>query len=420
MNAEILCIGTELLLGDTVNTNSAYIARGLASCGVGCYYQTVVGDNPERLRQSLTLALSRADVVITTGGLGPTYDDLTKETVAEHFGRKMLLHEPSFKQLTKLFERMNRPMTENNKKQAYMPEGAIVFSNDRGTANGLAIEGNGKSVVMLPGPPREMTAMFEQSVRPYLLSKSNRMLISHNIHFFGIGESTLEQELHDYMLEHENPTIAPYAKEGEVLLRVTASAENEAEAEALIAPVLEEICGRFPQYVYGVDVETLQNALVRELFSRDLTIATAESCTGGLISKRITEISGSSAVFGCGLCTYSNKMKMQLLGVSEETLRAYGSVSSQTAIEMAEGVRRVSGASIGLSVTGVAGPDGGSAEKPVGLVWLGIASANGTRTVELRLARRYGGEREFIRYIASSNALYQALCEARSLMESAE
>ena len=420
MNAEILCIGTELLLGGTVNTNSAYIARGLAACGVGCYYQTVVGDNPDRLRESLKLALSRADIVITTGGLGPTYDDLTKETVAEYFDRKMLLHEKSYEDLIKLFERMNRPMTENNKKQAYMPEGAIVFYNDRGTANGLAVEGEGKAVIMLPGPPREMTAMFDQSVRPYLLSKSSNILVSHNIHFFGIGESALEQELHDYMLEHENPTIAPYAKEGEVLLRVTASAKNEAEAEALIKPVIEEICSRFPQYIYGVDVDTMQNALVRELFSRDLTIATAESCTGGLISKRITEIPGASAVFGCGLCTYSNKMKMQLLNVKEETLRNYGSVSSQTAAEMAEGVRRVAGASIGLAVTGVAGPDGGSPEKPVGLVWLGIASANGTRTVELRLARRYGGEREFIRYIASSNALYQALCEAKSLSESAE
>ena len=415
MNAEILCIGTELLLGDTINTNSAFIARGLAACGIGCYYQSVVGDNPARLKESLKLALGRADIVITTGGLGPTYDDLTKETVAEYFGRPMLMHEESLASLTKLFDCMGRPMTENNKKQALMPEGAIVFHNDRGTANGLAVEGEGKTVIMLPGPPREMSAMFENSVRPYLMEKSDQILISHNIHFFGIGESALENELHDYMTEHQNPTIAPYAKEGEVLLRVTASAPDEAGAEALIRPVVDEICQRFSQYVYGVDIETLQNALVCELDAKKITIATAESCTGGIVSERITMIPGSSAVFGCGICAYSNDIKKDILGVSADTLNAHGAVSPETAAQMAQGVRKLAGSDIGVSVTGIAGPGGGSDEKPVGLVYVGISSKKRIRTVELRLSRRYGGEREFIRHHAALNALYQALTEAKAL-----
>jgi nicotinamide-nucleotide amidase len=415
MNAEILCIGTELLLGDVVNSNAAYIARGLAACGVGCYYQSVVGDNPDRLKEGLKLALSRADVVITTGGLGPTYDDLTKETVAEYFGREMLMHEPSLEHLSNLFTRMNRPMTDNNRKQAMMPEGAIVFHNDRGTANGLAVEGGGKVVIMLPGPPREMTAMFDNCVHPYLMKRSDMVLVSHNIHFFGIGESALETELREFMLGYDNPTIAPYAKEGEVLLRVTASAKDEKSAEELIKPVVDEICGRFPQLVYGVDADSLQNALVRELAAAGLTIATAESCTGGQVSGRITSIPGSSAVFGCGLCTYSNDAKIKLLGVKRETLGAHGAVSPETAAEMAEGVRGLAQSDIGIAVTGIAGPQGGTEEKPVGLVFVGVASRLGTRAVELRLSRRYGGERSHIQLLASSNALYQALREAQNL-----
>ncbi|MCL2068989.1 MAG: CinA family nicotinamide mononucleotide deamidase-related protein, partial [Oscillospiraceae bacterium] len=329
------------------------------------------------------------------------------------FGRKMLMHEESLKTLTGLFSRMNRPMTENNKKQAMMPEGAVVFHNDRGTANGLAIEGGGKTVIMLPGPPREMNAMFDNCVRAYLLERSNTVLVSHNIHFFGIGESDLENRLHDFMLDQKNPTVAPYAKEGEVLLRVTASAADKAAAEALLKPVVDEICGRFPQFIYGVDVDNLQNALVRELAANGMTISTAESCTGGQVSARITSVPGSSAVFGCGMCTYSNEAKVKLLGVKPETLDSYGAVSPETAAEMAEGVMRAAGSDIGLAVTGIAGPDGGTEEKPVGLVWLGIAGKAGTRTAELRLSRRYGGERAFIQLLASSNALYQALREAQ-------
>lgn len=410
MNAEILCVGTEILLGDIVNTNAAFLARELAACGIGCYHQSVVGDNPERLESALALALSRADMVITTGGLGPTYDDLTKETVAAYFGRKMLLHEASLAFMTQLFARLHRPMTENNRKQAMMPEGACVFPNDRGTAPGLAVEGNGKTVIMLPGPPGEMTAMFHQHVRPYLEKRSQTVFYSRTIHFFGIGESALEAELRDYMASHENPTIAPYAKEGEVQLRVTASAATQQEADAITAPVVKEICARFPEYVYGVDVQSLQNALVQLLLQKQKTIATAESCTGGLVSKRITEVAGVSAVFGCGVCTYANEQKMQLLGVSDQTLQQHGAVSPECAREMAKGVRKLSGADIGLSVTGIAGPGGATENKPVGLVYIAVSTASfGEEVEELHLSRQYGDERESIRYAASSCVLHLAL-----------
>lgn len=409
MNAEILCVGTEILLGDIINTNAAFLAKELAACGIGCYYQTVVGDNPGRLKESLALALSRADIVLTTGGLGPTYDDLTKETVAEYFQLPMELHQASLEQMTEVFRSIGRPMTENNKKQAFMPRGATVFANDRGTAPGLAVEGDGKIVIMMPGPPREMTAMFENQVRPWLLSFSGRALVSHSIHFFGIGESALEAELRELMQSCENPTIAPYAKEGEVQLRVTASAPTPEEADALTKPVVEKIRALYPQYVYGIDVGTLQNALVQSLLEKNMTAATAESCTGGLVSKRITEISGASRVFGCGVCTYSNEMKRKLLDIPAETLEAHGAVSEQTALAMARGVRKLSGADIGISTTGIAGPDGGTREKPVGLVYIAVSTPQGDTVKELHLSRHYGGEREFIRFTAASHALHLAL-----------
>jgi len=413
MKAEILCVGTELLLGDIINTNAAFIAKGLADCGVGCYHQAVVGDNPGRLEECLRASLMRSDIVITTGGLGPTYDDLTKETVAKYFGCEMELHEPSLERLRELFVKFGRPMTKNNEKQAFFPKDATIFFNDRGTAPGLAVEQDGKTVIMMPGPPREMTAMFDNHVKPYLQKRSGSTLVSHSIHMFGIGESTLESELRDYMESMQNPTIAPYAKEGEVLLRVTASAPTTQEADKLIAPVVAYICKRYEKYVYGFDSATLENALVAELASQGRTIAVAESCTGGLMAKRITDIAGSSKVIGMAICTYSNDAKQALLKIPSETLEQHGAVSPQTAQLMAEGVRALAGSDIGIGVTGIAGPGGGTAEKPVGLIYIGISSARGSRTVELKLGRGYGGERSFIRHLASSSALYQALAEAR-------
>lgn len=417
MKAEILSVGTELLLGDTVNTNSAYLGRELAALGINCYYQTVVGDNPQRLKDMLELALSRSDIVITTGGLGPTYDDLTKETVAEYFGREMVLHEQSYEMVADIFRKSGRKMTDNNRKQALMPKDAVVFNNDRGTANGLAVEGDGKTVIMLPGPPREMTAMFQNEVKPYLSKFSEKYLVSRNIHIFGIGESTIENELHDYMLSMSNPTIAPYAKEGEVVLRVTAGADSRQQAQEMLKPVVKELCERYKKNIYGIDTPTLQDALVELLVSKGKTIATAESCTGGLISKRITEVSGSSEVFGYGICSYANQAKINILGVSPETLEAHGAVSPQTAIEMARGVRKLAGADYGISTTGIAGPTGGTAEKPVGLVYVGISSDDREEAVELRLGRGYGGERELIRYLASSHAINLAIKTIRPVFE---
>jgi nicotinamide-nucleotide amidase len=413
MTAEILCVGTELLLGDIVNTNAAYIAKELANLGIFTYYQTVVGDNPERLKQALDIALGRAELVIMTGGLGPTYDDLTKETVAEHFGRDMYMHEPSLDRITAFFKKVDRPMTENNKKQAMMPEGAVVFDNDQGTAPGLAVEGDGKIAIMLPGPPREMQPMFRDRVVPYLARFSENILVSKNIHIFGMGESMVEDRLKDIMTAYTNPTVAPYAKDGEVLLRVTASAKDRDTALGMIGKVIAEIDGRIHDVIYGIDVDSLQNALVLALKAKGLKVATAESCTGGYVAKRITEIPGSSDVFECGVCTYSNEMKTKLLDVCEPILAQYGAVSPITAAEMAKGVRKLSGADIGIGVTGIAGPGGGTAEKPVGLVYVGVDSDAYKEVKELRLSRGHTSERELIRYLASSHTLSLALKAAQ-------
>lgn len=411
-SAEILCIGTEILMGNIVNTNAAYIAKELAVLGVNLYHQSVVGDNPVRLRESLELAFSRADIVITTGGLGPTYDDLSKETIAAYFGRKLVLHQPSYDKLCAYFQRTGREMTENNKKQAFMPENCTVFDNPNGTAPGCCIQQDGKMLMMLPGPPREMKPMFDHWVVPILEKETGTRLFSKNLYFFGIGESSLESRLRELMEKSANPTIAPYAKTGEVMLRVTANAADEAEAERLMAPVLEEINRQAGEFLYGIDVDDLQTAAVRMLREKGLHAATAESCTGGLISKRITDVSGSSEVFECGICTYSNRMKESLLAVSQETLEQYGAVSARTASEMAAGIRRVSGAEIGVSATGNAGPNA-SEGKEVGLIYIAVDSDWHKEVLELRLRRTDEDAREYIRWVASSNALHLILKTAK-------
>lgn len=414
MKAEILCVGTELLLGDIVNTNAPVIAQGLASVGINVFHQSVVGDNDARLKVALQEALSQCDCVITTGGLGPTYDDLTKETAAELFGRKMVLDAPSLERIEAFFARINRPMTDNNRKQAMMPEGAVILPNENGTAPGVLLEQDGKRLILLPGPPREMRPMFRNQVLPILAQLTGTTLVSRSVHIFGVGESAVEDQLRDQMLSLHNPTLAPYAKDGEVQLRVTASAENQSAAYALIDPVVDRICAQFGDHVYGVDIGDLQTAVVRALNKKHLGLATAESCTGGLISKRITEVSGSSSVFHCGICSYANEMKESLLGVRHETLAAYGAVSEQTAAEMAEGVRKLSGADIAVSTTGLAGPGGGSAQKPVGLVYVGVSSKKFRTVLRLMLGRGYGEEREYIRTVAASNALFLALQAIRN------
>ena len=367
-----------------------------------------MGDNPQRLKESLALAFSRADIVITTGGLGPTYDDLSKETIAAYFNRKLVMDEESLHAIECHFLRLNRVMTDNNKKQAMMPEGCVIFANHNGTAPGCAIEGEGeqqgKTAIMLPGPPREMKPMFEQGVKPFLLKDSDTRLVSHTMHFFGIGESMLESILHELMEESTNPTVAPYAKTGEVQLRVTARVKQGEDAEALLQPVMEQIKEKVGEFLYGIDVGDLQTAAVWALKEKNLHVAVAESCTGGYVAKRITDVSGASDVFECGICSYSNRIKHQILGVKQESLDTFGAISEETAREMAEGVRRISGAEIGVSVTGNAGPQA-SEGKDVGLVYIGVDSDHFKKVFMLHVNRKDQDARETIRYLASSHAL---------------
>lgn len=412
MKAEILCVGTELLLGDIVNTNAAFLSQKLAEAGVGVYRHTVIGDNPKRLKDALEEAFSRADAVIMTGGLGPTYDDLTKETVAEYFGLGMVMDESIKEDIANYFGTRCLRMPHNNLKQAMIPEGAKALYNKCGTAPGIMIEKGGKIAVLLPGPPVEMQPMFENEVLPEFKKLTGTCIVSHNVHIMGLGESMVEEMLREKMMEYTNPTIAPYAKAGEVRLRVTASAPTEAEADALISPILDEICALMGDYVYAIDAGDIEHALVKELQERELKIAAAESCTGGLISKLLTDVPGASDVLDCSFTTYSNAMKQQLLGVREETLAAHGAVSEETAREMAEGVKKVSGADIGIGITGIAGPGGGTEEKPVGLVYVGIASENETEVLKLNWGSR---SRAQIREMSANRALRAALNVARRL-----
>ncbi len=415
-SAEILSVGTELLLGEIANTDAAYLSRALATLGINVYRHTVVGDNESRLSEALGEAFSRADLVILTGGLGPTYDDMTKETAASFFGLPLERHEESYRRLTEYFARRGTAMSENNLKQADMPRGATVFRNDHGTAPGCAIAGAvggaEKIAILLPGPPSELCPMTDDAVVPYLSQFSNHVTASRNIHLFGIGESRAEEILRGLMQESTNPTVAPYAMRGEVRLRVTARAATRDEALALCDGVVEKICAtEVGQYVYGIDVGTLEAALVSALRERGLTVGTAESCTGGLIAKRITDVAGSSEVFLGGVVSYANEVKSHLLSVSEETLAAHGAVSEETAIEMAKGARAALGVDIAVSTTGIAGPGGGTAEKPVGLVYVGIATKDGAHAVRLSLSRP-SADRDYVRYVASSHALHLALCAA--------
>ncbi len=399
MNCEIISVGTELLLGEIVNLDAQTISQGLSEQGINVYYHTVVGDNPERLRQALAIAKERADMIITTGGLGPTADDLTKETIAAAFGKKLVMDPVQQK---RLHERMGARMTPNNEKQAVLPEGCTVLENDWGTAPGCAFEADGCRVIMLPGPPRECAPMFRERVLPYLESLHEGVIRSRYIKIFGMGESEMENRLSYLMDRLQNPTAAPYAKEGECLVRVTAKAPTEAEAYAMCEPVVREVCEVLGDVVYGVDVQSLEQVVVEGLRKRGMTAALAESCTGGLIARRITSVPGASEVFGCGLVTYSNEMKMQLLGVSPETLAAHGAVSPETAIEMARGARKVGHADVGVGVTGIAGPGGGTAQKPVGLFYAAISTPQGEQVIE---RQRRNSTRERVQLYASSCAL---------------
>lgn len=372
MNAELIAVGTEILLGDIVNTDAQVISQGLSELGINVYYQTVVGDNPQRLERAIREAKDRADIIITTGGLGPTLDDLTKETLASVFGKKMELHQPSLDRITEFFKKIGREMTPNNEKQAWLPEGCTVFVNEWGTAPGCGFEADGKHVLMLPGPPRECTPMWEHCAKPYLYPLAGGCIVSHSVRVFGLGESAMEDRLHELMATMTNPTIAPYAKTSECFARVTAMADTEEEAEKLLAPVVDQVVEMLGADVYGVDVDSLEQVVGNGLRERGMTLAVAESCTGGLLSKRITDLPGASDYYLGGVCSYSNDAKMKLLGVKKETLDEFGAVSAQTAEEMAAGAAKVLGADIGVGITGIAGPGGATEDKDVGLVYISV------------------------------------------------
>ncbi len=403
MNAEIISVGTELLLGDIENTNTTFLSKRLAELGISVYYHSSVGDNTQRLIELLSTAVSRSQIIVITGGLGPTEDDLTKETVCKALGIELRLDDAVLERIEEYFSRTGRQMTENNKKQAIVPEGATVFQNDHGTAPGLALTAGEQVLIMLPGPPSEMRPMFDDYVAPYLSKYSDGIIFSRTVKFFGIGESQLAEKINP-LFEGENPTVAPYAKRGEVQVRVTAKSKDKKSAGKLCEPIVDELRSVVGGYIYGYDDETLEGAVVKGLLDKKLHVATAESCTAGLLSKRITDIPSSSNVFSMGVTTYSNEMKTELLGVEAEIIEEHGAVSAQVAREMAERVRQKSGAEIGVGITGIAGPDGGTQEKPVGLVYIAVADENNT-WVKKNIFGHGSDERDYIRHMASSTAL---------------
>ena len=402
MNCEIIAVGTEILLGDIVNTNAQYIARGLSSIGIGVYYQTVVGDNPARLDTAVSLAKSRADMIITTGGLGPTYDDLTKEVIAKNFGAELELHEPSLKDITDYMSSRGHVMTENNKKQAYLPKGCVVLKNDNGTApGGIITDSDGKIAVMLPGPPREMKPMFDSLVLPYLMKYSDGVIFSRTLRVVGVGESLVETKLRRIMTENQNPSVAPYAKDGECIVRITAKAADQKSASDMISPIADEIYFILGNAIYGEDDDTIEGSVIDLLTSRSKRVAFAESCTGGLLSKRLTDIPGASECFDVAVTSYSNDVKHGLLGVRQSTLEKYGAVSFQCAVEMSRGMLKLSGADYAVSVTGIAGPGGGSEEKPVGLVYVAVTDGHRTWVKDMVMKHR---DRDRVRTSAANMA----------------
>jgi nicotinamide-nucleotide amidase len=402
-SAEIVTIGTEMLLGDLVDTNTAWISQRLATLGVSMYRHTTVGDNNDRIIGALRDAASRADLVVTTGGLGPTSDDLTNACLGMLTGRPMVEYPEARRHIDEKFAKFGREPTPSNYKQALFPKGTQLIPNPLGTAPGALVEWEGTLFATLPGVPSEMKRMFEETLEPLIRERSDGSIVSKTLHFAGIGESALAEKVQDF-LDASDPTVAPLAGQGRVRLRITTRAATEEEAHGKIRPVEQEILDRLGEYFFGEDEETLESSVGRLLADRGATVALAESCTGGLISKRLTDVAGSSAYFVEGFVTYSNASKERLLGVPEEVLDVHGAVSGPVARAMAEGVRKISGADYGLSVTGVAGPGGGTEEKPVGLVYVGVADAEGATAEKLDLTA-WARSRSSIRERSANRAL---------------
>ena len=400
MKAEIIAVGTELLMGQIANTNGMFLSRELSELGIDVHYHHVVGDNKERLVELIKMVLTRCDIIITTGGIGPTMDDLTKDAVAEALSKPMILDEESEKTIKDFFSVVHRDMTVNNLRQAYFPEGAEILKNANGTAPGCVVEDNGKMIIVLPGPPMEMQPMFLNSVFPYLSKKTGNVLKSKHIKIFGVGESSLETSLMHLIENQTNPTLATYATQGELLLRVTAKAKTENEAINLLNPVCDEITNILGNKIYSYTNETIAQVVINMLNERNMYVSFAESCTGGMLTSMLVDIPGASTVLKESFVTYSNESKMKRLNVSEETLNTHGAVSSQTAEEMAKGLYDAADCDIAVSITGVAGPDD-AGDKKAGLVYISIYDGNKSATI------KYQGRsnREYNRRFSSLNAL---------------
>ncbi|MCI5629933.1 MAG: competence/damage-inducible protein A [Clostridiales bacterium] len=401
MKTEIITVGTEILLGDILNTNTHYLSNELANMGIDVYYQITVGDNEQRLLSQLKESFKRSDLVILTGGLGPTEDDITKEVCAKYFNMEMEFHEQSWDKIIEIHNKMNRKPTENNRKQAYFPKGSLILPNKYGTAPGCIMEKDKKTIIVMPGPPKEMKPMFDNYVKPFLLKDNKNILKSKVLRIIGMGESKIENDLLDLIDKQINPTIATYAKDGECTVRITAKGKNEKEVESLIEPISNEIKSRFKEKVYGEDDTAIEDEVAKILVDNNLTIAVAESCTGGMVAADLINYPGISSVFMEGCVTYSNEAKMMTLNVKKETLNTVGAVSEQCAKEMSEGVAARHNTNIGLSTTGIAGPEGGSEDKPVGLVYMGITINNKT------IVKKYifNGNRQQIRSRACKTLL---------------
>lgn len=404
LNCEIIAVGTELLLGNITNTNARFLSEELAGVGVNVLYQSVVGDNPQRLTEVFNTALCRTNLVILTGGLGPTPDDLTKETVFDALGLQSEFIQSEYDKILEYFAHKGKECPENNKKQAYFPKEAIILKNSCGTAPGCILPLENKTVVILPGPPKELKPMFIDSVKPYLKEITGSIIFSRTVKLFGIGESAAAEKIAD-LLEGTNPTAAFYAKTGRVEIRVTAKGTSENQAELLVLSLIHKIENKLGEYIYGYDNDTLQSVAVGLLKKYNKTVATAESITGGLISKKITDVSGASQVFESGFCTYSNAAKANYLKVNKKTLKVSSAISGEVAELMAEGAMKQDGADFGVSATGLAGPASDESGKPVGTVYIAVSHKNGTAVKKLFLSRGIENDREYIRELASMHAL---------------
>lgn len=398
-DTEIISVGTELLLGHVTNTDARDISEMLSKIGINVKYHTVVGDNPERLRKCVETAKSRADIIITTGGLGPTCDDLTKQILAEAFGLKLVENKAEREGLYD-YIRYGKKFTDNNFTQAMLPEGCTVFHNNCGTAPGCGFEKDGKIVVMIPGPPKECNAMFRESALPYLRKLSEELIVSHSVRIFGLGESSVDDIFAEEMNRMTNPTMAPYAKECDCLLQITAKAKSVDEAEKMIAPVMEHVMQRLGDVVYGVDVECIEESVIKLLREKGMTFSAAESCTGGDVARRFTDMPGASAFFKGGVVTYTNEAKAKLLGIDTALIEEKGAVSHEVAKAMAENVRTLLGTDIGVGVTGLAGPDGDGVHE-VGTVFVSLAVEGETFVKELHMGAMR--TRSFIRRMAGNH-----------------